>query len=116
MSVADSITSFKQLAGDPLTPGSVPYPERGATGKEEDDCNYDGSDGGDGDIGGDNDDNSGDDSDDTDDKQKINHRDMGQLIWPVRDFQMDTAACKIPQVVEMLLHFLSEAVTLFVSS
>ena len=81
-----------------------------------DDCNYDGSDGGDGDIGGDNDDTSGDVSDDTDDKQKINHRDVGQLIWPVRDFQMDTAACKIPQVVETLLHFLSEAVTLFVSS
>ena len=35
MGEADSITSFKQLAGDTLTPGSVPYPERGATGKED---------------------------------------------------------------------------------
>ena len=35
LSVADSITSFKQLAGDTLTPGSVPYPERGATGKKK---------------------------------------------------------------------------------
>ena len=26
---------FEQLAGDPPTPGSVPYPGRGATGKEE---------------------------------------------------------------------------------
>ena len=35
MGVADSITSFKQLAGDLLTPGPVPYPERGATGKKK---------------------------------------------------------------------------------
>ena len=35
LSVADSITSFKQLAGDTLTPGSVPYPEKGATGKKK---------------------------------------------------------------------------------
>ena len=58
LSVADSITSFKQLAGDPLTPGSVPYPERGVIGKKkkkmmmmmiddyDDDCG--GGDGGDG--------------------------------------------------------------------
>ena len=33
MIVADSVTSFKQVAGDPLTPGSVPYPERDVTGR-----------------------------------------------------------------------------------
>ena len=46
MSVADSITSFKQLVGDPLTPGSVPSPEMGRNGKEKeeednDDKTYD---------------------------------------------------------------------------
>ena len=35
MSVADSITSFKQLAGDPLAQGSVPDPERGIPGKKK---------------------------------------------------------------------------------
>ena len=35
MSVADLIISFKQLAGDPLTPGSVPSPVMGRNGKEE---------------------------------------------------------------------------------
>ena len=31
LSVADSITSFKQLIGGPLTPGSVSSPVRGVT-------------------------------------------------------------------------------------
>ena len=39
---------------------------------------------------------------------------MRQPMWSVRDSQMVTAR-KVPQVVEMLLRFLSEAVTLFVS-
>ena len=37
MSVADLITSFKQLVGNPLTPGSVPSPVMGCNGKEEED-------------------------------------------------------------------------------
>ena len=61
MSVADLIISFKQLAGDPLTPGSVPSPVMGRNVKEEeerdddDDRNND-----EGDC------NSGDDEDDCD--------------------------------------------------
>ena len=35
MNIAYAITSFKQLTGDLLTPGSVPGPVRGVTGKKK---------------------------------------------------------------------------------